>query len=506
MLEAVETNRISSGNSAGLAVQSFRGVLWSGLGQFGIQAFGFLVSVVLARLLSPRDYGLVAAGAIFTGFLSSLGGSGLITALVQKADIREEDLDTSFWVALGLGGGMGLILVGASQYAATFFREPRVGPLLMVQAIGLVVTPLGAVQTALLLRKMDFRSLAIVDLSTIGASGVLAIGMALTGWGVWSLVVPGLVGTGVGTIVLWWRVDWRVRGGIVWGSLRSLGRFSLTIMTFNVLNYVRSNIDYLVLGRMLGTWPLGLYYLAYNLTTIPQTRLVPVVTRVLFPALSAMQHDLARLQTGYTQAVRYVSLVTFPLLVGLLILAPEFVLAVFGVRWVEAAPLVRILSIAGLLYSVGTTTGSVIFSRGRADLACWIAIGGAITMTGCVLVGARYGAPGVAVGVATYAAISFLPIQLLTNRLIDLRPGEFFRALAPATLGSLTMAAVLNFGKLAWESWGGAAPSTVLLVMILLGSATYMGTLRVVYPAVLTQLAGMVRQAFGGKPVISGAS
>jgi O-antigen/teichoic acid export membrane protein len=277
-------------------------------------------------------------------------------------------------------------------------------------------------------------------------------------------------------------------------------------MTFNVLNYVRGNIDYLVLGRALGAWPLGVYYLAYNLTTIPQARLVPVVTRVLLPALSAVQHDLPRLRTGYAQAIRAVSLISFPLLTGLASLSPEFVLAVFGTRWVEAAPLVRILSIAGLLYSVGTTNGSVIFSRGRADLACWIAIGGAVTMTSCVLIGARYGALGVAVAVASYAAISFLPIQLLTNRLIDLRPGEFLRALAPAILGSLILAAVLNFGKIAWESWGGAAPITVLLVMILLGSVTYMATLRVAYPAVLMQLAGMVRQAFGGKPAISGVA
>jgi len=499
MLEAAKTNRGSSGSSAGLAVQSIRGVLWSGLGQFGIQAFGFLVSVVLARLLSPRDYGLAAAAAIFTGFLGSFGGSGLTMALVQRTDVSEEDLNTGFWAALGLGGGMALILVAASPYLATFFRESRIGPLLMVQAIGLVLTPLGAVHTALLLRRMDFRSLAISDLSAIGASGVLAIGMALTGWGVWSLVVPALVGTGLGTIVLWQCVDWQLRGGITWGSLRSLGRFTLTVMTFNILNYLRGNIDYLVLGRMLGAWPLGLYYLAYNLTTIPQTRLVPVVTRVLFPVLSAVQYDVVRLQKGYVQAIRYVSLFTFPLLAGLASLAPEFVLAVFGVHWVEAAPLVRILSIAGLLYSVGTTNGSVIFSRGRADIACWIGIGGAAAMTGCVLVGARYGALGVAVAVAAYAAISFLPIQLLTNRLIGLRLAEFLRALAPATLGSLALAAVVNFGKVAWENWGGAPPSTVLLVMILLGSATYMGTLRIAYPAVLTQLGSTAWQAFGGK-------
>ncbi|MGH8059688.1 MAG: lipopolysaccharide biosynthesis protein [Candidatus Entotheonellia bacterium] len=501
MREAVSTGQVSPGRDAGLAVQAVRGVLWSGAGQIGIQALGFLVSVVLARLLSPREYGLATATSLVTGFLASLGGTGLIAALVQRVNVTDEDLDTSFWAGLGLGGGMALLLVAAAHQAAVFFREPLIAPLLMVQAVGLVLTPLGTVHTALLMRKMDFRSLAMVDLSTVAGSGVLAIGMALSGWGVWSLVVPGLVGTGLGIVVLWQHMTWRARGGMALGALRALARFSLSVCTFNVLNYVRGNVDYLVLGRVLGTGPLGLYYLAYNLTTLPQTRLVPVITRVLFPALSAVQDDLPRLGMGYARAVRYVSLVTFPLLIGLAILAPEFVLAVFGVRWVEAAPLVRILSIAGLLYSVGTTTGSVLFSRGRADLACWIGIAGAVAMTGCVLVGARYGALGVAVGVATYATISFLPIQLLANRLINLRPGEFLRALVPATFGSLVMAVVLIGAKVGWGAVGGATPLAALLVLVPLATASYVGALRVAYSDVLAQLAGVVRQAFGARPV-----
>jgi len=506
MRGGLSTGRIRQLSIPGLTAQTIRGVLWSGVGQLGIQALGFLVSVVLARLLSPHEYGLATATSLVTGFLAALGGSGLIAALIQRTNLTEEDLDTSFWAGLGLGAGMALLLVAAGHHTADFFGEPIIGPLLMVQAVGLVLAPLGIVQTALLSREMDFRSLAIVELSTVVGSGALAIGMAVSGWGVWSLVVPGVVGTALGTVVLWRRVPWRVQGGMTLGSLRALGRFSISVLSFNVLNYVRSNVDYFVLGRALGAGPLGLYYLAYNLTTIPQTRLVPVITRVLFPALSAVQHDLPRLGTGYARAVRYVSLITFPLLTGLAILAPEFILAVFGERWVKAAPLVRILSIAGLLYSVGTTTGSVLFSRGRADLACWIGIAGAVAMTGCVLLGARYGALGVAVAVAAYATISFLPIQLLTNRLIDLRPAEFLRALAPATLGSVTMAAVVICAKLAWEAGGGPTPGAALLVLVPLAAAAYTATLRVAHPSVLAEVAGTARQAFTGRPAGSGVS
>jgi PST family polysaccharide transporter len=500
MRGTVSADRVSPGPNAGLAAEAIRGVLWSGTGQFGIQALGLLVSVVLARLLSPREYGLATATSLVTGFLASLGGTGLIAALVQRANVTDEDLDTTFWAGLGLGGGMALLLVAAAHQVGVFFREPLISSLLMVQAVGLVLTPLGTVPTALLLRKMDFRSLALVDLSTVGGSGVLAIGMALSGWGVWSLVVPGVVASALAAVVLWRCMPWRVRRGMALGSLRAMAGFSFSVLTFNVLNYVRGNVDYLVLGRALGAGPLGLYYLAYNLTTLPQTRLVPAVTRVLFPALSAVQDDLPRLGMGYGLAVRYVSLITFPLLVGLAILAPEFVLAVLGVRWLEAAPLVRVLSVAGLVYSVGTTTGSVLFARGRADLACWIAIAGAAAMTGCVLIGARYGALGVAVGVAAYATISFLPIQLLANRLINLRLGEFLRALVPATFSSLIMGVILIGIKVGWEAVGGATPLAMLLVLVPLAAAAYGGTLRVAYSDVLAQLAGVVRQAFGDRP------
>jgi O-antigen/teichoic acid export membrane protein len=497
-----ETNsrHASPRDAARLTVQTIRGILWSGIGQVGIQALGFIVSVVLARLLSPQEYGVFAATAVLTGLLGAFGGGALTAALVQRADVTGEDLDTSFWVAMGLGGAMALLLIMSAHPIAIFFREPLIAPLLMAQAIGVVLAPLGAVHAALLSRRMDFRSLARVDLMTVAGSGVLAIGMALSGWGVWSLVVPGLAGTGLGVLALWRLVPWRVQGGIDRESLLRLGRFSVSVLAFDVLNYVRGNVDYLVLGRVLGTRPLGLYYLAYNITTIPQTRMVPIITRVLFPALSAVQHDLPRLRNAYAQAVRYVSLVTFPLLAGLAILASEFVLAVFGIHWVEAVPLVRILCIAGVLYSLGTTTGSVIFSRGRADLACWISIGATAFMSGCVLAGARYGALGVAVGVAAYAALSFVPVQLLTNRLIDLSPTDYLRALAPATCGSAIMAVVLLLGRAAWEPGSGTSPVAAVAVLVPAGVAVYVGALWVAHRDVLVQLATMVRQAVGGNP------
>jgi O-antigen/teichoic acid export membrane protein len=503
MQKTTNGQQAPAGDDTRLAVQTIRGILWSGVGQVGIQGFGFFVSMVLARLLSPREYGLFAATALFTGLLGAFSGSALTAALVQRTDVTEEDLDTSFWMAMALGGAMALLLIVFARPIATFFREPLIAPLVMVQALGMALTPLGAVHTALLSRRMDFRSLAMVDLTTVAGSGVLAIGMALSGWGVWSLVVPGVAGTSLGVFVLWQRVSWRVRGGIARNSLAGVGRFSLSMLAFNVLNYVRGNVDYLVLGRALGARPLGLYYLAYNITTIPQTRLAPIITRVLFPALSAVQHDLPRLRSTYVQAVRYVALVTFPLLTGLAILAPEFVLAVFGAQWAEAAPLVRILCLAGVLYSVGTTTGSVIFSRGRADLACWISIGAAAAMTGCVLAGARYGALGVAAGVAAYATLSFIPVQLLTNRLIDLSPADFLRALVPATIGCAAMAIVLLFGRAAWEIWRGTSPVAGVVVLVSAGAATYLGTLWIAHQDVLRQVAAMLRQALGSRPITS---
>ena len=491
----MRTDRVLREANAGLGVRTIRGVLWSGVGQFGIQTLGFLVSVVLARLLSPRDYGLVTATSLFTGFLSCLGGSGLTTVLVQRTDLTGEDLDASFWAGLGVGSAMAFLLVMGRECAAAFFQEPLIAPLLGVQAVGLVLTPLGIVHSALLLRRMDFRSLAMVDLTTVGGAGVLAICMALTGWGVWSLVVPGVVGAALGTIVLWRQMPWRARRRMAWASLRSLARVSLSVQIFNVLNYVRGNVDYLVVGRALGSQSLGLYYLAYTLATLPQTRLVPIATRVLFPALSTVQDDPPRLRTGYMRAVQYISLAAFPLLTGLAILAPEFVLTVFGSRWAEAAVLVQILCIAGLLYAVGTTTGSVLFSRGRVDLACWFGIGGAALMTGCVIIGARSGTMGIAIGVAAYAIISFLPIQLLTNRLIKLGPGDFLRTLIPAASCSLIMGVGLLLGKLVWGAMGGASPLGVLLVLVPLGVALYLETLRLAFPGVLATLLGLIRQA-----------
>jgi len=415
------------------------GIFWTGVSRLSTQVFRFIIIIILARLLNPADFGIVGLAAIFLGLIDVIKELGLSAAIVQRKEINEIHLSTSFWASVIAGITLFIIAILASPFVADFFQEDIVQPILIVSAIGLIIGSFSVIHYALLEKSLNFKKLTIAEVCAAFVSGMVSVFLAINGYGVWSLVFGGLAGSFISVVILWKIVAWRPSLRFSFARFKELFGFGSHVMGSKVLNYTHSNMDYLVVGKLLGTSALGYYSFAYHLITFPVHKVSMMVTRVTFPAFSTIQDDNNTLRKGYLKVVRYISLITFPMLAGMFVVAPEFVVVVYGAKWAPMILPLQILCLAGALKSIGTTTGSILLSKGRADILFKCDILAAIVLPIAVIIGANYGIAGVAAAV-TVSMVSIFPIvQMITNKLIDLSMFSYFKAIYPAIIGSLTL-------------------------------------------------------------------
>lgn len=467
-----------TGYDTGIREKAVAGVGWNGIGMILRQASQFVTTVVLARLLEPSDFGLIGMAAIVTGLVYSIREMGLSAAIIQRKEIEEIHLSSSFWA--NIAGG--LILFGlctaVAPLAAKFFKSSIVAPILIVSSTSLVISSLGVVHRACLLRNLKFKAIALADVGISLAYALLAILMAALGFGVWSLVFGTLFSSAVG-VVLWWAgFRWRPAFRFSWRKFLHLFRFGANVMGSGLVGYLSQTVDYLIIGRRFGAFPLGIYTLAFKLITFPLTRISYMFTAVTFPAFSRFQEDDSKLRRGYLKTVRFLSLVTFPLLFGLMMLAPQFIRVVYGPKWVAAVLPLRIMCVLGMLKAVGTTVGSVLRAKGRPDIELKYSASLLIGMILAVLLGSVYGIVGVALAITLVALIGFPIIQGITNRLIELSSKEYLLCLSPAILGSVIMSIVIFAWKLAAQALVPANNVFSLVSSCIIGIAIYWGFLR----------------------------
>jgi lipopolysaccharide exporter len=428
---------------ATLKARTLSALSWSAATQVSHQALRFGISIVLARLLSPAEFGLFAMLAVFTGFAKQFGSLGFGASLVQKQDVRAEHLDTVFWVNIATGLVLAAILAACAPLIAAFYGEPILIGITVVFGLNFVISSLNVVQSAILQKKLDFRRLFWLDFFATVAGGSVAITLALKGFGVWTLVFDMLIATTVRVLVMWITSGWRPRLRFDTSALRELFGFSGNLMASNAVTYWSRNFDTLLVGKYFGDVSAGIYNRAYQLMMLPMTQVTAVITRVMFPALAAIQNDVPRVRTVYLRATRIISLVTFPLMMLLMVLAEPTILFLYGEKWRASVPLFQILCVAAIAQSVGTTVSWIYSSQGRTDIQFkWILIATPLRITSFI-VGIQWGVMGMTIAyVLTGYLITFYPSWSIPGRLIGLKFSEMVRNILP-TFGCGVATAVL---------------------------------------------------------------
>jgi len=453
-----------------LKQKTIKGLFWSFSSQGGKQAAQFIITVILARLLSPNDFGLVGMAVVFTGFADVFKDLGISKALIQKQDIDQRHLSTAFWINIGFGLLLTLVIMGISPIIAQFYGKPEIRSILMLLSLNFIFSSFTIIQQTILVKEMDFRSLTIRDMVAITGAGSIGIYMAYSGFGVWSLVSQMLSYTILNGILLWRLSRWRPKLIFSYDAIKDMIHFSVNFTGFNIVNYLARNVDYLLIGRFLGAQSLGIYALAHKLMMAPLTNISWVITRVMFPAFSKINHDLARLRNIYLKITRFISYIAFPLVLGLFIVAPELVGAVFGPKWSTAIVLIRILCVCSLFHSIYTTTTSIILSQARSDLLFKLSIFNVLCVASAIFFGLRWGLVGVALSYTIEQIVWVIFVQRITNSLIKMDSTIFIKNLSQSIIISLVMfTAVLVLKQLV--NWTGIIS---LVFCVFLGISIYL--------------------------------
>lgn len=478
-----------------------RGVFWGASSQGLRQVIQLGVTAVLARFVLPEQFGLMGMASVTIAAAAPFNDMGMGAALVQRRHLQPRHVSAVFWSQFAAGMATAAAMALAAPWIAGFFRRDDLVPLVRVLSLNLPIAAMASAPQALLLRGLRFRSLALLETTVLGVAGGVAAVLAVTGWGVWSLVAQSLVSSVVTAIAALVLAGFNPLSRVArpaFGDLRDLAGFSGPLAGYQALNFVARNIDDILIGRFLGASALGYYSMAYRVMMYPLQKVSGVVERVSFPAFSSIQEDRDRIRSGYIKATQYIALVTFPMMAVVMVTAPEFTHVLFGPAWAPAAPLIMILSFAGLAGSIGTTVGNIFLVCGRSDLIFKWGIFASLCSLAAITIGLVWGLLGVAV-CYTFTALVLWPLShAVANRLINLPLGTFYRSLVPPAVLAAVIAVLITLLRFAWAPLDPSHQAGFLLVCGLIAAGVYAIAVLLGRPRVLGEALALARETLAG--------
>lgn len=419
--------------------KTVKGIVWSSIERFSVQGIQFLVMIVMARLLTPKDYGLVGMVAIFIAVAQSLVDSGFSQALIRKQNRTETDNSTVFYFNIVVGILLYLVLFAIAPWVADFYNSPELTALMRVICLSVVFNSFVVVQRALLTVNIDFKTQAKASLTAAVVSGVIGIGMAYSGFSYWSIVAQQLVNLGLNTLLLWIFTRWRPRWIYSWGSFRELFTFGSKLMFSGLLDVVYRNMYLLVIGKVFTASSLGYYTRANQFAEFPSSNLTGIMQRVTYPVLCQIQDDDERLAQIYRRFLRLSAFLIFPLLVGLSAVAEPFVLLLLKEQWLFAATLLQIICFAMMWYPIHAINLNLLQVKGRSDLFLRLEIIKKAIAVLILCVTIPMGLIAMCVGQILSSLIALIINTNYTGKLIQVGFLRQMRDLLPTLLLSLSM-------------------------------------------------------------------
>jgi PST family polysaccharide transporter len=457
--------------SDGLKAQTVRGVGWSTVQNWSRQLITFVVYWVLARILGPESYGLIAMAGVFITVLNIFSDVSFGAALEQRQELTPQHINAVFWAFLGLGAVLTAIGITGAPLVAEFFDEPDLPPVIRWLSVGFFLQMICGVQTSLLRRDLRIKELTRQTLYSTIAGSTVGVTLAYLGAGVWALVAQRLVTRSVSVVMLWRLSTWRPQREFSWIHFRDVAGFGFSVMGNRVLSYLNQRLDQLLIGRFLDTIALGLYYNAHRIMTLFTGLLIGSYSQIAMPAFAKLQDDPKRFQAAFNKACRFITLVAFPAFTLLAILGDDLIILFLGEKWSASAPVLQVLSMAGIVLAIQYVNGAAMMAWGRADLRLiLLAIHGLGNTIG-FLIAVRYGIVWVAAAY-TIRAYLFAPLDTLLNRRIGaVSVSGLVRAIRTQAMATLVMAASLWLLKQGLLADWSRLPR--LLVCGILGIALY---------------------------------
>lgn len=425
--------------SDNLKKKTVNGLLWSCIERFSVQGVQFGISIIMARILTPNDYGLIGMLTIFIALSQSLIDSGFSQALIRKQDRTEVDNSTVFYFNIVVSFLLYGLLYVLAPYVSEFYNVPELTSLMRVVCISIIFVSLSVVQRAHLTGKLDFKAQAQASLMAAVISGVVGVWMAYQGYGVWSLAIQQILSQCLNTFFLWIVSEWRPAVVYSWSSFRSLFSFGSKLMAVGVIDTLYHNIFAIIIGKVFSAASLGFYTRAQSFSDLPSSNITGILQRVTYPVLCSIQDDDERLASVYRRFLKLSAFVMFPLMVGLASVATPLVLVLLGVQWGFTAVLLQIICFSMMWYPIHSINLNLLQVKGRSDLFLKLEIIKKIFLVIMLVITVPMGLLAMCYGQIVTSLFSLVVNTYYTGRFINVGFFRQMKDLFPTILLSLSM-------------------------------------------------------------------
>lgn len=447
MIVLWKENVMSESNTGNLKQQTKKGLYWSFFNQFANYGMQFCVGIVMARLLSPSDYGITALPAVFMAVALILQNAGLADALVRKKDLTEEDLSTSFYYSIAVGVFLYVVLFLTAPLIADFYNTPVLVPLIRFTALSFLWGPLSTPQSVIMKRRLDFKTPTKISIITRVFSACVGIGMAFMGYGLWALVVSGVLASFLGLILNWYAVRWLPKTGWSKKSFKYLWDYGNKMMASGLLETLYQNIAPVFIGKFYSPAELGVYNRAHGYAMMPSQNITGVIQSVTFPVLSKMQNDNEALAHNYRRMLKATAFIIFPTMMMLSALAHPLVITLVTAKWESCVILLQIICFQLMWYPVHAINLNLLQVKGRSDLFLRLEIIKKIMGVSILTITLPHGLIIFCCGSLVSSLIALVINTYYTGKLINVGYFKQMRDLLPIVLLGLVMFAIIHLSN-----------------------------------------------------------
>jgi teichuronic acid exporter len=445
-------------------------LFWKLLERGGTQIIQFIVQIILARLLLPEDYGIIALVVIFTSIASVFVQSGLNTALIQKKDVDKADFSSVFYLSLFIACIIYILLFFTAPFIATFYGEPQVISVFRVLSITLFFGAFNSIQNAVVARNMQFKKLFFSSTGAILVSGTVGIYMAYAGFGVWALVGQQISSQLLVTLILWFTVKWRPQLIFTIGRVKSLFSFGWKLLVSGLIDTIYRDLRSLIIGKMYNPALLGFYNRGQQFPLLIISNINGSIQSVMLPVLSSQQDNRRRVKDMMRRAIVTSSFVIFPMMVGLAVTAEPLVKILLTDKWLPCVPFLQIFCAIYALWPIHTANLQAINALGRSDIFLKLEVIKKIIGLSILGISVFYGVYAIALGEALFGIMATFINAYPNNKLLDYRYIEQWNDILPSLLLSLVMGGVVYSFK-----WLGLSALITLIIQVFIGVILYVG-------------------------------
>jgi teichuronic acid exporter len=424
--------------------KTVKGLFWSFIDNFSSQGITFIVGIILARLLEPKDFGLIGMITIFIAISQSFIDSGFSQALIRKNDCKQEDYSTAFYYNIIVGFIFYFILFFSAGAISSFFNEPQLLLLVRVIGINLLINSAGLIQRTTLTKKINFKLQTKISIISSVLSGSVGITMAFMGWGVWSLVWKTISQNIFTILLLWFWNNWIPTFSFSIKSFKEMFGFGSKLLLSGLIDTIYKNGYYFVIGKFFSANELGYYTRADQFSQLPSSNLTGVIQRVSYPVLSTIQNDPKRLKKAYQKLIKSTMFITFILMIGLAAIAKPLILTLIGEKWLPSVVYLQLLCFSGILYPLHALNLNILNVKGRSDLFLKLEIIKKILAVPIIIIGIFLGVREMIIGMILISFIAYFLNSFWSGKLVNYPVKEQIKDILPMFFLAIFMGVIIS--------------------------------------------------------------